>query len=349
MVHVGVPKSGTTFLQTVLWGNRPALRHAGVLVPGRELFDGNRAATAVRVAPRPQAPPGSPTRVWQAMRREMREWGGTAVVSNEWFSLADGARARRAVEQLAPAEVHVVCTARDFVRLVPAAWQETLKLGRAQSLGSFIAGLDDEGERWSWSTLDPAAVLDRWGSSVPPDRVHVVTVPPPGSEPGLLWRRFATACGIEPDSCDLTVADPNESLGAESAALLQRLGPSLRTAVDADTAHWTEQYRWIRRYVGHELLVPQRGSAIRLRPAEMDVLRRRSRSSDEALRAAGFDVVGDLTELTSDAGDGPGKHPDDVTAEEMLEVAGTVVASLLRRVRDESPPPDVPDRAHPPR
>jgi hypothetical protein len=174
-------------------------------------------------------------------------------------------------------------------------------------------------------------------------------VQPPGSEPGLLWRRFATVCGIEPGSCDLTVADPNESLGAESAALLQRLGPSLRAAVDADTAHWTEQYRWIRRYVGHELLVPQRGSAIRLRQAEFDELRQRSHRTDASLRAAGFDVVGDLAELMSDAGDGPGKHPDDVTSDEMLEVAGTVVASLLRRLRDESPPPDVPDRAHPPR
>jgi len=331
-----------------LWGNRRKLMDAGVLVPGREPFDGNRAATAVRVAPRPHAPPGSPTRVWQSMRREIREWGATAVVSNEWFSLADGDRARRAVEQLAPAEVHVVCTSRDFVRLVPAAWQETLKLGRAQSLASFIHALDAEGERWSWSTLDPAAVCARWGAAVPPDRVHVVTVPPPGSEPGLLWRRFATVCGIEPDSCDLTVADPNESLSAESAALLQRLGPSLRTAVDADTAHWTEQYRWLRRYVGHELLVPQRGSAIRLRQAEFDHLRQWSHRTDESLRAAGFDVVGDLAELISDAGGGPGKHPDDVTSDEMLEVAGTVVASLLRRLRDESPPPDVPGRAHPP-
>ncbi len=35
-LHVGVPKSGTTFLQASLTANRKALRAAGVLYPGGE-------------------------------------------------------------------------------------------------------------------------------------------------------------------------------------------------------------------------------------------------------------------------------------------------------------------------
>jgi len=33
VVHVGAPKTGSTYLQAVLWRNRAALRAAGVLYP----------------------------------------------------------------------------------------------------------------------------------------------------------------------------------------------------------------------------------------------------------------------------------------------------------------------------
>jgi hypothetical protein len=164
-----------------------------------------------------------------------------------------------------------------------------------------------------------------------------VTVPARGSEPSLLWQRFSDACGIDPRWCDVGRAQPNESLGAESAALLQRIGPMLRDAIDADSAKWTEQYRWLRRYIGHELLVPQGGRAITLRPEEARILRERSVRSTALLRQAGYDVIGDLADLTAaDEATARGVHPDDVTAEQMLEVLMPLAASLLRRVRDEA-------------
>ena len=32
--HIGLPKTGTTYLQTLMWNNRDELRRQGVLVPG---------------------------------------------------------------------------------------------------------------------------------------------------------------------------------------------------------------------------------------------------------------------------------------------------------------------------
>src|SRR6187549_340164 len=37
--HIGAPKSGTTFLQTVMWENRARLEGQGLLYPGSRRFD----------------------------------------------------------------------------------------------------------------------------------------------------------------------------------------------------------------------------------------------------------------------------------------------------------------------
>ncbi len=340
VLHVGTPKSGTTFVQTILWRNRDALHAQGVLLPGRTMFDGNRAAVAVRGRHRPNPRTGTPAATWQAMQADIAEWPGTAVVSNEWFSLAPAERVEQTVRSLGPERVHVVVTARPFVPLVPAAWQETLKLGNASSLTDFVPALDDtdEAQRWTWLRLDPAEVLARWGDLLPPEHVHVVTVPP-GADRSLLWQRFATASGVDPDWCDTSVAVPNESLGAESARLLQRIGPDLRAGVDADDAHWSEPYRWIRRYVAHEVLVPRGGSRIVLRADEVQQVLRRGRASVEAMRTRGYDVVGDLDDLLAEDQPAGGKHPDDVTTDEVLEAAGALAGKLLGRVRHQAARP----------
>ncbi len=331
LLHVGIPKCGTTFLQTVLWSNRDRLASNGVLVPGRRLFGFNLAALAVR------AEGGSvAANVWQRMTSRAREWPGTVVISNEWFVLASAEQARLAVQALGPAEVDVVVTARPFTALVPAAWQEMLKLGRGHSFSDFMVGLDRDGERWSWSALDPAAVLSRWAGDLSPARGHVIAVPPRGTPPDVLWRRFAAVCGLDADAYDIGEAHANESLGAESARFLQRFGPALRAAVDADTSDWRDSYRWLRRYLGHELLVPYGGRRIALRPEHHAALAERSASVVGALVEGGYQVVGDPDDLSPEPRAEGAVLPEDVSAEDQLQVAARLTAALLRRVRDET-------------
>jgi superfamily II DNA helicase RecQ len=38
-LHIGLPKTGTTYLQTVMWADRDRMRAQGVLLPGRERRD----------------------------------------------------------------------------------------------------------------------------------------------------------------------------------------------------------------------------------------------------------------------------------------------------------------------
>lgn len=332
-LHVGAPKSGTTFLQTILWDNRERLREAGVLIPGRQLFDHNRASIAVRSN---GAAEGD---AWPRMLEEIRHWQGAAIISNEWLSVSSARAAADAVEDLAPSSVHVVFTARDFVQQVPAAWQESLKSGSAMSLDDFVLALNGTGAkagRWSWDALDPLLVLERWGRVVPTTQVHLITVPRTGSDPQLLWRRFAAVCGIDADHCELSVARANDALSAEAAALLQRLGPELRQVIGADSNHWSEHYRWIRNYVGHELLVPRAGSRIALRDTQAKELRERALDTVSTLVASGYDVVGDLDELIAPEAPPRGKHPNEVTDAELLALALPVMVAMFERLRRET-------------
>lgn len=47
-IHVGAPKTGTTYLQDTLWANRETLSNDGVLIPGGRRFAAFHASQAIR-------------------------------------------------------------------------------------------------------------------------------------------------------------------------------------------------------------------------------------------------------------------------------------------------------------
>ena len=50
---------------------------------------------------------------WERLTTALAAWPGRGLLSHEFFSAASAAQAERMVGRLAPAEVHVVVTARD--------------------------------------------------------------------------------------------------------------------------------------------------------------------------------------------------------------------------------------------
>ncbi|MFA6299205.1 MAG: hypothetical protein WC642_08565, partial [Nocardioides sp.] len=63
-LHVGAPKSGTTYLQRVLETNRARLADAGVLVVGDRHLDRIHAAMVVREDPRLESLPERARTSW---------------------------------------------------------------------------------------------------------------------------------------------------------------------------------------------------------------------------------------------------------------------------------------------
>ncbi|NPC95903.1 hypothetical protein [Nocardioides sp. zg-DK7169] len=328
--HVGVPKSGTTFLQTTMWNNREQLRSQGFLYPGRRRMDHYHASQVVRGAS-PTAL-GANGQSWDRIVRKLADWQGDGVVSHEFFSMATARQARAAVEALAPAEVHVVLTARDYVRQFPAVWQEALKMDSTDSLDEFMrrAFARDLPGAWSWNSQDVPAILRAWSRAVPVERVHVVTVPPAGAPRGLLWQRWCEVTGIDDRGFDLEQVFDNQSLGAVQAALLHRLKPHLTGPLQERPV----QHRWVRQYFGHEVLGPQRGERFGLREEDAERLRRRSVRMVRAIQEAGYPVVGDLADLVPPAEQPVRPHPDDVTDTEMLDAAVVAIEQMIRDVRE---------------
>ena len=66
---------------------------------------------------------------------------------------------------------------------------------------------------WFWGVQEIPDILDRWGQDLPPEQVHLVTVPPPGGAPELLWKRFSQAFGLDGIDLDLEAERHNPSLG----------------------------------------------------------------------------------------------------------------------------------------
>lgn len=328
--HVGVPKSGTTFLQTAMWHNRDRLREQGFLYPGSKRMDHYHASQVVRGASRRRL--GSSADAWDRLVRQLDEWPGTGLVSHEFFSMATRGQAQEAVAALAPAEVHVVLTARDYVRQFPAVWQEALKMSWDGSFDEFMkkAFARELRGAWGWNSQDVPAVLERWSSAVPPDRVHVITLPPPGAPRNLLWQRWCEVLELDDSTFDLDLTFANESLGAAQAALLRQVKPHLSGPLGEGPV----RHRWLRHYFGHEVLVPQRGDRFGVRDTDAARLRELSIAAAEAIERAGYAVTGDLADLVPGEVQPSQPHPDDVSETEMLEVATRAIEQMIRDVRE---------------
>ena len=324
--HIGAPKTGTTYLQDILWSNRASLARQGILVPGKRRMDAYNATVTVRLGETDKRPLRE-RNAWSGIIEQIQDWDGTAIISHEFFGAATREQAGAAIAALAPAEVHLIFTARDYVAQFPALWQESIKMRATRGFSEFIEAAlnDDLDELWGWKTTDMPAILERWSVDVPPDRVHVVTVPQRGAPPTVLWDRFAQAIGIEPDSCDLARNTANESLGVVQVRVLE----AVKTRLPENLRPVAARYRWVRAFLAHQILASQKGERFGMRPEEAARLRERSQRAVQQVQQAGYDVIGDLEDLVAPDPLPEVRHPDDVTDAEVLEAAVEAIGALL--------------------
>ena len=299
LLHLGSPKTGTTFLQQVLWSQREEAARQGLVLPLTRFHDHYLAALDVRQV---EERPGARHRhggTWQRLVEDVASASGTVLVSHELLAPASREQAEQAVASLAEVgEVHLVLTARDYVRQIPAEWQEHVKHRYTRSLPHFVRTLrrDTEGRTWFWQVQDYADILERWGGGVPPDRQHVVVVPPAGADPDLLWTRFAGLLGLTPGSFDLAAARSNPSLRWEQAELLRRINREL-----GDRLPLPGPYAGVvKEHFAQRVLAARPGTALSLDAADTEFAVQRSAATAATLRHLGVDIVGHLEDLVPD-------------------------------------------------
>jgi len=337
-LHIGEPKTGTTFLQQVMWRNRAALAAQGVVLPGHHPQDHFRASQDLRgIEKLASDPAGSWTGEWDILAQQAQYAPRAAVISHELFSAADPAQAERAVRSLHPAEVHVTATVRDMASLLPAEWQETVKHRSTRSWPDWLGDVidresvsADRRQWWFWRVHDTLAILDIWSRYVPAERIHVITTPPQGSGTGVLWQRFAGLIGVDPGRVDLSVARANTSLGLPEIEFLRRLNQAL----PADVPDWF--YMWtVKEGIAHRALAQRPREGRLVLPADRDAwAKEQAETLITGLAGSGYDVIGDVDELRprpSAAAAGPDDQPDGQLLDAAVTAAAALVANQYRK------------------
>ncbi len=295
-LHVGLQKTGTSYLQAALLNSRDRLSDAGLdLVPPtkRESFE---LMVVVRDRYADRRDDESDRNILDRFSRQLADaTGSRAVYSQESLAASGPDQVQRLLAACGEREVHVVVTVRDLPRGLPSAWQEELKAGSAVPFGRHLRRLrrqEREGSgRNPWIHLDAPAVLARWGEHLPAERLHVVTVPPSGSAPTLLLERFARVLGVDPSLLEPEDRPANTSLGLVQAEVLRRVNAELPEEV-----HRRYVYsEVVKRSFARGVLGAQDGERILVPVQHRDWCEEVTARQVERLR--GYDVVGSLDDL----------------------------------------------------
>lgn len=342
-LHIGEPKTGTTYLQAMLFQHQEQLLQAGVLVPGRNL-DHIRAGHDVLGRAR-TAGTHSTEGAWAGLADEIVNHDAPhAVISMEMLTRARPRQVEQAVAAFGSScEVRVVITARELSKLAPARWQESVQFRKSWSLDEYLTAVVSGGRdrqasdasRHFWGLHDTPMTVQTWAAAVGLERVTVVTVPPKSAAPDELWLRFGQALGVDLAGYG-AVEQANASLGAASAELMRRVNDALADTDLGDADH----ARICRKFLGKTVL-PQRKNLEP--PIVMPVTYGEAAGalSEElvaSLVETGVQVVGDLDDLL------PADEPvrPDVSFDDQLVAAAAVDAmaalieqnaQLLRRAR----------------
>ena len=336
LLHIGVPKTATTSLQSCLAVSRSLLAGAGILYPGT-------ADSHVAAVRRPLGWPATvdeaqlDQRRWDALVRQSSGHAGRVVISAESLAAADDVRIAGIVEALGHPRTEVVVTVRSLREVLPSAWQEDVKAGVTTP---FVEWLDEvsDGPRPDgtalvpfWVVHDHAAVVDRWLRVVGSEHVTVVVVD--SRRRDAVFRAFEQLLGLDDGDLRSDLADrQNRSLTAAESELLRLLNerrnragrPMSRRRPIPANAIWALLDG--RRPGSDEsrLVVPRRFLE-RIRPVCERNVRR--------LRESGVRVVGDLDHLLiDDAMLHAAPDIDATTPETMsMEAAVTLLRGVLYR------------------
>ncbi len=335
-LHIGTPKSGTTYLQSLWWHNSAALAERGLWLPGGTADVQFQAAAVIRANSGVLATMGPHQLTsWDRLVEEIDGWAGDALISQEQLVEAareDAAAAIARLQEVAD-EVHVVITARDLVRQVPSAWQQRIKHGSATTLRRFFQRVaTDDPDFNFWHHQDVPRILDRWSEGVPPAHMHVVVLPRPGAPRNLLWRRTCGLLGIDDTGLSLDGPAVNETLAPAEIAFLRGVNAHFPRA-HLDVA----MSRRIKGFMDPRLGGDGGSDRLALAPDMHAWLAERGGRMVDELEVGPWHVVGDLDDLRPDPGPGDGVDPDDIPDGDVLAVAEAFIAAeLLARANERT-------------
>ncbi len=342
-IHVGLPKTGTSYLQSIVWRSRAALADQGL-----KLLPSSMAATfnvmlAVRGQLRAELDRPRAFAAFERFREQAAGASGTrALISQELLGAAEPDQIATLLGALPAYEAHVIVTVRDLASFVPSAWQQHVQARGEKSFQAYLDDFAGSGSSEPHPAYDVHGVLDRWGTHVPPDRVHIVTVTKRGTSERVLLERYCRVLAVDPDGLDTQAPAANTSLGLVQAELLRRVNVALGGRLPHPRAGYRQQGKV---FLAGAILRPQQGEAARLPHRLAGWCAEASEAIVARLAGSGYDIVGDLADLVPD----PSAFTDDdqdVSDNDIADAATLALASVLEQRAAESEQPVRP-RARP--
>lgn len=244
VLHIGLQKSGTTFLQHMLHDNKDALAEAGVRYPvpldwerGKRTVANHEWSSYGLLGPEfPWVSEGRAAKQsasWQDVLNQVNAWPDTALLSAEALSVIRTPAVHRLLDSLGTADVEVVITARSLGRALPSLWQQHIRNGRSESFARYLDGLakqrekdvENDADAHIWRAFILGRLVSRW-SKAGAARVSVVTTP--GRPPRLLWTRFTEAIGVPALARAPLAEEAHTGLTAPETLVLSSLNDTLR-------------------------------------------------------------------------------------------------------------------------
>ena len=346
LVHIGMHKTGTTAIQTLLATRAGELRERGIAYPGPR---GDHHVQARALTQLPAGPGGveaaAPPEVWDELAAQIAAERGRVVLSSEFFSGARDGKPAQLVSDLGRERVHVIVGVRQPVATAVSTWQQGLKEGRVSGIDQWAAhnlpraGKAPRGPSY-WQHWDLGAMVRRWADAAGAGRVTVVVVD--GSDRNRLPATFEHLLALEPgflSGQDAPVG--NRGMSAPEAELVRRINRGLRGRLE-----WPDYRRIVRYGVIRAMVEERRPGADEARPilpawAQEELHVAGKRAADE-IAATGVRVVGDLGALSAETYLAPPRDagPDHLPIDAAVQaVIGAVMSDPtgragLRRIED---------------
>ena len=269
-LHIGLPKTGTTYLQSVLWGSKAALAADGFLLPGRGHREHLWAALELQERPQPRAAPPEGARHAGPAGQGRQPAQGTGrphprvLVRRRPRAGAPAGRvagarrgARRHHRPRHPRHAHRPGGRSTSRTAAPSPWPRCAATGSG-------------GRPSSAGAPGTSAVCSGAGPGTSrPSRCTCCRCPAPARRATSTGATSPAVLGLDPDRYDAPEEPRNPALGVVQIELLRRVNPHLtafRKPVDRGT--------WIRGYLAEGHLVHQEGERLGADDAQVADCRR---------------------------------------------------------------------------
>ncbi|WP_022901198.1 hypothetical protein [Humibacter albus] len=306
LLHIGIPKTGTTSLQNAAADNRRLLREHGVRYPGKSM--NHRAAVSGLLGRRwGWSGKGSsvpPRDAWEELLREVDADAERRIfISHEFGSEATDEQAVQFVRELGE-RTHVVVTLRAVGAILPSAWQQYIKTGYAGTFDEWLHAVIGEKPNPKITSSyhlrnDQGGVVKRWVEAAGPENVTVVILDK--RRPALLSDAFEGMLGLPTGMLvaeDTTGFAANRGMSLPEAELLRQFNASIRgRRVDWNHYHPLIRLGAVARILDERTPGPDEPK-IMLPPWAVDRAVELGQRYAADIRESGARVVGDLSLLS---------------------------------------------------